>query len=67
MARDKVDLPEGLWEEVEARFGQAAKTKSGVYAAALWYACERYDAEHGQSTTEHADEGDVRIDEDSEE
>jgi len=34
MARDKVDLPEGLWGEVEERFGQAANTKSGIYAAA---------------------------------
>ncbi len=47
MSRDKVDLPEGLWGEVEERFGKAANSKSGIYAAALWYAIERYDAEHG--------------------
>ncbi len=62
MARDKVDLPEGLWGEVEERFGQAANTKSGIYAAALWYAVERYDAEHGgppQRTTDAQEDSDA--------
>lgn len=57
VSKDKVDPPDELWERVEARFGDAAQTKNGIYCAALWYACERYDAEHGGPPGDaHADE-----------
>jgi len=56
VAREKIDPPERLREQIEARFGQAANSQSGMYLTALWYAVERYDAEHGGPPDQHADE-----------
>ncbi|WP_135306376.1 hypothetical protein [Haloarcula amylovorans] len=45
--RDKLTVPDDLRAKVLDYFGNAATTDSGAMVTALWYACERYEAEHG--------------------
>ena len=45
--RVRIDVPPGLAERIEAHFGDSSNTEAGKHTTALFYACERYEAERG--------------------
>lgn len=44
--RDKVSVPEDLRPKILEYFGDASTSDAGAMVAAMWYAAERYQAEH---------------------
>lgn len=56
MPTKELDVPEELDREIEAFFGTASNTDRGTYQAALWYAVDRYKAEHDISVAYPDDE-----------
>ena len=44
----QLDIPDPLYAKLEAAFGDAANTDAGMLVTALWFAIERYEAEHGE-------------------
>ena len=49
MPKKELDVPEALDREIKEYFGTASNTDRGSYQAALWYAVDRYKAEHNIS------------------
>lgn len=54
--RDRINVPDELAERLDKHFGSASPSWSGTLVAALWYAVERYEAEHPDAHGDVADD-----------